>query len=150
MSSFNPEVFGKYYLVDKIAVGGMAEIFKAKTFSHGGFEKLLVIKRILSENEDFVSMFIDEAKISVSLQHANIVQIYDFGKLQENYFIAMEWIDGKDVKQMLRKLASRRKLLPEEFAVSISPEACKALDFAHHKGGRWASSTATSLPRTSW
>jgi serine/threonine protein kinase len=136
MSSFNPEVFGKYYLVDKIAVGGMAEIFKAKTFSHGGFEKLLVIKRILShlsENEDFVSMFIDEAKISVSLQHANIVQIYDFGKLQENYFIAMEWIDGKDVKQMLRKLASRRKLLPEEFAVYIAHEACKALDFAHHK-----------------
>jgi len=136
VAEFDPEVFGKYYLVDKIAVGGMAEIFKAKTFSHGGFEKLLVIKRILShlsENEDFVSMFIDEAKISVSLQHANIVQIYDFGKIHSNYFIAMEWIDGKDVKQILRKLASRRKLLPEEFAVHVAHEASKALDFAHRK-----------------
>jgi len=136
MPSFDPEVFGKYYLVDKIAVGGMAEIFKAKTFSHGGFEKLLVIKRILShlsENDDFVNMFIDEAKISVSLQHSAIVQIYDFGKIQDNYFIAMEWIDGKDVKQILRKLASRRKLLPEEFAVYIAHETCKALDFAHKK-----------------
>ncbi len=136
MPPYDPEVFGKYYLVDKIAVGGMAEIFKAKTFSHGGFEKLLVIKRILShlsENEEFVSMFIDEAKISVSLQHASIVQIYDFGKIQDNYFIAMEWVDGKDVKQILRKLASRRKLLPEEFAVFIAHETCKALDFAHKK-----------------
>jgi len=136
MPSFDTEVFGKYYLVDKIAVGGMAEIFKAKTFSHGGFEKLLAIKRILahlSENDDFVNMFIDEAKISVSLQHSAIVQIYDFGKIQDNYFIAMEWIDGKDVKQILRKLASRRKLLPEEFAVYIAHETCKALDFAHKK-----------------
>ena len=74
---FSPEAFGKYYLVDKIATGGMAEIFKAKSFSHAGFEKLLVIKRILqhhSENEDFVKMFIDEAKISVQLQHPNIVR----------------------------------------------------------------------------
>ena len=77
-SSFAPEAFGKYYLVDKIATGGMAEIFKAKSYSHAGFEKLLVIKRILehhSENEDFVKMFIDEAKISVQLQQKTMLII---------------------------------------------------------------------------
>ena len=133
---FSPEVFGKYYLVDKIATGGMAEIFKAKSYSHAGFEKLLVIKRILqhhSENEDFVKMFIDEAKISVQLQHPNIVHIYDFGKLHSNCYIAMECVDGKDVKQILRKLAERRKYLPEEYAVFIAHDALAGLDYAHKK-----------------
>jgi len=134
--SFQPESFGKYYLIDKVAVGGMAEVFKAKSFSHGGFEKLLVIKRILqhlSDNGDFVDMFIDEAKISVLLQHPNIVQIYDFGKIRENYFIAMECVEGKDLKIILRKLAERRKLLPTEYAVYIAHETCKGLDYAHKK-----------------
>jgi serine/threonine protein kinase len=123
-------------LIDKIAVGGMAEVFKAKSFSHGGFEKLLVIKRILqhlTDNQDFVHMFIDEAKISVELQHPNIVQIYDFGQIAQNYFIAMECVEGKDVKGILRKLAERRKLLPMEYAVYIAHEMCKGLDYAHKR-----------------
>lgn len=136
MSPFNPESFGRYFLVDKIAVGGMAEVFKAKTFSHGGFEKLLVIKRILehlSENDEFVEMFIDEAKISVELQHPNIIQIYDFGRIHHNYYIAMECVEGKDVKGILRKLAERRKLMPTEFAIYIAHEMCKGLDYAHKR-----------------
>jgi serine/threonine protein kinase len=144
MASFAPEAFGKYYLVDKIAVGGMAEIFKAKSFSHGGFEKLLVIKRILghlSDNDEFIEMFVDEAKISVTLQHPNIVQIYDFGRIRENYFIAMECVEGRDIKGILRKLAERKKLLPVEFAVYISHEMCKGLDYAHKK----ADNTGKSL-----
>jgi serine/threonine protein kinase len=135
-TGFSPEAFGKYFLVDKIAIGGMAEIFKAKSYSHAGFEKLLVIKRILqhhSENEDFVKMFIDEAKISVQLQHPNIVHIYDFGKLHSNCYIAMECVDGKDIKQILRKLAERRKYLPEEYAVFIAHDALAGLDYAHNK-----------------
>ncbi|MFZ5476053.1 MAG: protein kinase domain-containing protein [Myxococcota bacterium] len=135
-SAFEPHAFGKYYLVDRIAMGGMAEIFKAKTFGHGGFENTLVIKRILahlSDNEQFVRMFMDEAKVSVLLQHANIVRIYDFGKLRENYFIAMECVEGKDSKLILRKLAERRKLLPREFAVYVAMEAAKGLDYAHKK-----------------
>ncbi len=134
--AFTPDVFGKYFLLDKIAIGGMAEIFKAKTFSHGGFEKLLVIKRILahlSESEEFVQMFMDEAKVSVKLQHANIVQTYDFGRIQDNYFIAMECVEGKDIKALLRKLARQRKLLPAEFAVYVAHEVCKALDYAHRR-----------------
>jgi len=136
MTAFAPEAFGKYYLVDKIAVGGMAEIFKAKSYSHGGFEKLLVIKRILghlSDNDEFIEMFVDEAKISVTLQHPNIVQIYDFGRIRDNYFIAMECIEGRDIKGILRKLAERKKLLPVEFAVYIGHEMCKGLDYAHKK-----------------
>jgi serine/threonine protein kinase len=136
LASFQPESFGKYYLVDKIAVGGMAEIFKAKSFGHGGFEKLLVIKRILphiSEKEEFVEMFVDEAKVSVALQHANIIQTYDFGKVHDNWFIAMECVEGKDVKGLLRKLAQRRRLLPIEFAVYIAHETAKGLDYAHRR-----------------
>jgi tRNA A-37 threonylcarbamoyl transferase component Bud32 len=133
---FEPAEFGRYYLVDKIAVGGMAEVFKAKSYSERGFEKLLVIKRILdhlSDNDEFVEMFIDEAKISVELQHANIVQIYDFGKAGDNYYIAMECVEGKDVKSMLRKLARRRKLMPQEFAAYFAAEACRGLDYAHKR-----------------
>jgi len=136
LASFQPESFGKYYLVDKIAVGGMAEIFKAKSFGHGGFEKLLVIKRILphiSEKVEFVEMFVDEAKVSVALQHANIIQTYDFGKVHDNWFIAMECVEGKDVKGLLRKLAQRRRLLPIEFAVYVAHETAKGLDYAHRR-----------------
>jgi len=136
LTPFQPISFGRYFLIDKIAVGGMAEVFKAKSFSHGGFEKLLVIKRILqhlSDNEEFVDMFIDEAKISVELQHPNIVQIYDFGRIQENYFIAMECVEGKDIKDILRKLAEKRKLLPTEYSVYIAHEMCKGLDYAHKR-----------------
>jgi serine/threonine protein kinase len=136
MAAFQPEAFGRYYLVDKIAVGGMAEVFKAKSFARGGFEKLLVIKRILghlSDNEEFVAMFVDEAKISVELQHPNIVQIYDFGQIHENHYIAMECVDGKDLKGILRKLARRRQILPLEYAVYITHEMCKGLGHAHEK-----------------
>ena len=136
MSAFTPEAFGKYFLVDKIATGGMAEIFKAKTYSHGGFENLLVIKRILphiGENEDFIEMFIDEAKVSVALQHPNIVRIYDFGKILENYFIAMECVDGKDTRNCLRKLARKKSHLPPKFAAFIAHETAKGLHYAHTK-----------------
>ncbi len=135
-TSFEPQAFGRYFLVDKIAVGGMAEVFKAKSYAEGGFEKLLVIKRILghlSENEEFVEMFIDEAKISVELQHPNVVQIFDFGKSGDNWYIAMELVEGKDAKGILRRLARRRKLMPTEFAVLIAHEVCKGLDYAHKK-----------------
>ncbi|GDX81665.1 hypothetical protein LBMAG42_34760 [Deltaproteobacteria bacterium] len=131
-----PESYGKYFLIDKIAVGGMAEIFKAKTFGHGGFENLFVVKRILahmSDNEQFVQMFLDEARVTAVLQHANIVRVVDFGKIGTNYFLAMDCVEGKDSKLILRKLFERRKMLPREFAVYIAMEAAKGLDHAHKK-----------------
>jgi serine/threonine protein kinase len=136
LSSFKPQTFGKYFLIDKIATGGMAEIFKAKTYSHGGFENLLVIKRILShlgENKDFIEMFIDEAKISVALQHPNIIRVYDFGKILDNYFIAMECVDGKDARELLKQLARQRRLMPQRFAIFVAIEVCKGLEYAHTK-----------------
>jgi len=133
---FQPEAFGKYFLIDKMATGGMAEIFKAKTYSHGGFENLLVIKRILpsiSENPDFVEMFIDEAKVTVALQQSNIVRINDFGKIGENYFIAMECVDGKDVRNILRKLARRKEWLAPRFCAFIAHGVARGLHYAHTK-----------------
>lgn len=134
MADFTPRIYGKYYLIDRIAVGGMAEVYAAKSFSEAGFEKMLVIKRILSrysENRSFVSMFIDEAKISVALQHANVVQVYDFGKIKDNYYLAMEWVDGRDLKRLSGRLKERRESLPQDFAVYIAHEICKGLDYAH-------------------
>src|SRR5580698_10589202 len=98
-----PVPFGKYYLLERINVGGMAEVFKAKTFGVEGFERLLAVKRILpniAEDEEFITMFIDEAKIAVQLNHANICQIFDLGKADDAYFIALEFVQGKDLRAM--------------------------------------------------
>ncbi|HLG20431.1 MAG TPA: protein kinase, partial [Bdellovibrionota bacterium] len=122
--SFKTTVYGKYFLLDRIAVGGMAEVFKAKTFGVRGFERLLVIKRILphlSKDDEFVEMFIDEAKISVGLTHANICQVTDLGKIGDNYFIAMEYIDGKDLRAILKKCHQKelRLGIPQALFVGI-------------------------------
>ncbi len=133
---FEPQPFGKYVLIDKIATGGMAEIFKAKAYGHAGFENLIVIKRILphiGENAEFVEMFIDEAKVSVALQHPNIVRIFDFGKLIQNYFIAMECVEGKDTRNLLRKLSRKKQLIPHRFVAFIAHEVAKGLHYAHTK-----------------
>lgn len=135
-AAYVPEAFGKYYLIDKVAVGGMAEIFKAKTFGEGGFENLFIIKRIvthMSDNEQFIQMFLDEARITALLQHSNVVRIYDFGKIQSNYFLAMDFVDGKDVKHILRKMYGLGKQLHIQLAVYIAMEAAKGLDYAHKK-----------------
>lgn len=134
-SDFTPRIYGKYYLIDRIAVGGMAEVYAARSFSTGGFAKTLVIKRILerySNDAAFVSMFIDEAKISVGLQHGNVVQVYDFGKIKESYYLAMEWVDGRDLKRVFSKLSRRKEQMPVDFALYIAHEACKALQYAHN------------------
>src|SRR5690606_37954321 len=104
-----PIPFGKYYLLERVNVGGMAEIFKAKAFGVEGFERLLAVKRILAtiaEDESFINMFIDEAKIAGQLNHPNIAQIFDLGKVEDDYFIALEYIAGKDLKTIFER--SRR------------------------------------------
>lgn len=128
--------FGKYELLEKIAVGGMAEIFKARTKGVGGFEKYLAIKRILphlSENKDFIDMLINEAKIAVMLSHANIVQIYDLGKIDDSYFIAMEYIEGKDLRALMTRCDQIGMPLFIQHAIFIAIEACKGLEYAHSK-----------------
>src|SRR4026207_2299843 len=102
-----PIPFGKYYLLERINVGGMAEVFKAKTFGVEGFERLLAVKRILpniAEDEEFITMFIDDAKIAVQLQHGNVAQIFDLGKVDDSFFIAVEYVYGKDLRAIFDRL----------------------------------------------
>ena len=98
MSAHRPIEFGKYILLDRIAIGGMAEIFRAKATGVESFEKILAIKRIhpnMSDDKDFIKMFIDEAKIVGQLAHPNIAQIFELGRIEGHHFIAMEFIWGK-------------------------------------------------------
>jgi serine/threonine protein kinase len=131
-----PIPFGKYYLLDRINVGGMAEVFKAKAFGVEGFERLIAVKRILpsiAEDEEFITMFIDEAKISVQLQHANIAQIFDLGKVGESYFIAMEYVSGRDMRSLYDRMRKKKKTVPIPMAVYLVMKVCEGLDYAHNK-----------------
>jgi serine/threonine-protein kinase len=130
------EQFGRYILLERVAIGGMAEIFKAKAPGLGGFEKILAIKRLhprYSEDADFIEMLIDEARISVELSHSNIAQIFDLGKVDDHYYIAMEYIDGRDLYRCQKRLKDRRVQFPIDGAAYIAAEACGGLDFAHRK-----------------
>ncbi|MGI6395117.1 MAG: protein kinase domain-containing protein [bacterium] len=131
-----PRLYGKYYLLELINVGGMAEVFKAKMFGVEGFEKIVAIKKILpevAEDAEFIKMFIDEAKIAVRLQHPNIVQIFELGKIEESYFIAMELVNGKDLKTIRKRLRRVDLLMPVEQSAYIISQVCEGLDYAHRK-----------------
>src|SRR5262245_4303006 len=132
----NAERFGQYILVDRISAGGMAEVFKAKAEGIGGFEKMLAIKRIhrkYSEDDKFIKMMVDEAKIAVRLNHVNIAQIFDLGQIDGMYFIAMEFIDGRDLHKVLRRSQDMAKVLPIEASIFMVHEVCAGLDYAHNK-----------------
>ncbi|MBT9557267.1 MAG: serine/threonine protein kinase [Myxococcales bacterium] len=136
MSNQLPQPFGKYILLNKIAMGGMAEIFRAKTLGAEGFEKEVVIKRILphfTEDESFVTMFIDEAKVSSKLSHPNIVQIYDFDLLDGCYYISMEFVEGKDLKRVVDVGVKTGRGLTVAQMVHIGAETAKGLHYAHTK-----------------
>ncbi len=124
----------RYDVLDRIAVGGMAEVFLAKAYGAHGFEKTLAIKRILPElarDPEFEARFIAEAKVAVRLSHANVVQVLDFGRIGESLFIAMEFVDGLDLAAMLRKFKDEKRQVPLPAAFHIAIEIIRALDFAH-------------------
>ncbi len=132
------EEYGNYFLLEKIAVGGMAELFKAQQRGVQGFQKIVAIKRILphfSDNEDFVTMFIDEAKLAAQLTHPNIVQIFDLGKAGSSYYIAMEYVNGRDLRTMLKKVREYGTPIPEQVAAFVVMKVAAALDYAHRKRG---------------
>ncbi|MBI2376317.1 MAG: serine/threonine protein kinase [Deltaproteobacteria bacterium] len=131
-----PVPFGRYLLLERVAIGGMAEVYKAKAFGVEGFERLVAIKRILpnmSEDGDFVRMFIDEARIASHLAHQNIVQIYDLGKNDGVYFIAMEYVGGRDLRLLLDLFKKNKRIVDEPMACFIVARLCEALDYAHRK-----------------
>lgn len=131
---FAPTEFGRYLLTQRLAVGGMAEIFVAKIIGAMGFEKQVVIKRILPQlasDAEFLRMFVNEAKLVCNLEHPNIVQVIELGELSGQYFIAMEYVNGIDARQMWRTLAKRKQRLPGVLALFVVSEMLKGLDYAH-------------------
>ena len=128
--------YGPYELLERVAVGGMAEVFRAKRSGVEGFEKIVAVKRILShlsDNKEFVDMFIAEAKMVAGLTHPNIVQIFDLGRIEKTYYIAMEYIHGRDLRSILRRAKEKGLRLPLDLVVQIVSKVAWALEFAHRK-----------------
>ena len=130
------ERFGKYRLLYRIAVGGMAEIFVAQQEGMQGFSRKIVIKRIrpnLSSKETFVNMFLNEAKLAAQLNHSNIGQIYDLGRIGSSFFIAMEYVRGRDMRAVVRKAERRNIPFPLEYSLLVAREILEGLYYAHRK-----------------
>ena len=130
------ENYGSYQLIKRLATGGMAQIYLARQKGPEGFEKLLVVKRILphlAENADFVRMFLDEARIAARLNHPNIVQIFNLGAQDDTYFIAMEYIHGEDVRRVWKRADQKGAVMPIQLVCRVISEACSGLDYAHKK-----------------
>ncbi len=137
------QTFGKYQILDLIATGGMAEIYKAKLEGIGGFQRTFAIKRILpnlSQNSEYIAMLVDEAKVAGLLSHANIVQILDLGQVDGIWYIAMEYVDGQDLGGVLRRAHEKGLTLPVPHTVFVTIELLKGLEYAHGRqvmrGGR--------------
>lgn len=131
-----PQPFGQYTLLRRIAVGGMAEVYVAKTAGVAGFEKLAALKVIhprLSEDEHFTQMLVEEAKIAVLLTHVNIAQTLDLGLVDGTYYIAMEFVEGADAYRVMRRCSELRKAMPIDVAAFVAAEMCNGLDYAHRK-----------------
>jgi serine/threonine protein kinase len=130
-----PIGFGRYSLIDRLAMGGMAELFIATSPGEHGFQKKVVIKRLLPHlqgDETYTAMFIDEAKLTARLVHPKIAQTFELGKVDTSLYIAMEYIDGIDVLALLREFASRRRRVDPQLAAWICHEVLDALDYAHN------------------
>ncbi|MGD2113477.1 MAG: TonB family protein [Acidobacteriota bacterium] len=128
--------FGQYRLLDRIGVGGMAEVWKARMTGVEGFQKTVAIKKILAhltDSSDFVDMFIDEAKLAAQLNHANIIHIYDLGKIDGDYYIAMEYVEGENLRAILNAARKEGRPLPVGLALFIAAKLASALDYAHRK-----------------
>ncbi|MFZ9888758.1 MAG: serine/threonine protein kinase, partial [Myxococcota bacterium] len=128
-----PLPFGRYVLEERIAVGGMAEIFRARIDSEG-FAKRVCIKRItptLADQSHFISMFRDEASFAARMQHANIVQVFDFGEHEGTLYLAMEYVDGSDLRKLLERARHRSLRVRLGHALQIAIEVCRGLHYAH-------------------
>ncbi|HEX4353957.1 MAG TPA: serine/threonine-protein kinase, partial [Polyangiales bacterium] len=129
-----PRAFGKYLLFDRIGRGGMADIFLARLATEFGAARRVVVKQILPEftsDAGFTQALISEAKLAAQLSHTNIVRMLDLGRESGRLYIAMEYVEGFDLNQLLAQLSQRRLPLPAEFALFIVREVLAALDYAH-------------------
>jgi len=129
-----PKRIDRYEPLKKLATGGMAEIYLAKQSGLEGFEKVVVLKRILphlASDDEFVNMFLDEARIAAKLSHPNVVQIYDLGKADNTYYIAMEYVSGRNVQHLITKQQTLGGHLPVEHVCRIIAGVCDGLHYAH-------------------
>jgi len=127
--------FGQYVLEERIATGGMAEVYRARMMGVEGFQKTVAIKRILADqadNDEFVTMFIDEAKLAAQLKHGNIVDIYDLGKIDNSFYIAMEYVEGLDLRSILQRAREAGSTVPVPLALHVAALLAGALDHAHN------------------
>ena len=134
--NWRDDAFGPYQLIDRVAVGGMAEVFKAKRAGVEGFEKIVALKRILphlSENQEFLDMFVDEAKMVAGLSHPNIVQIFDLGRIESSYYIAMEYVHGRDLRTIMKRARNKGLRMPLDLSLRVVSQVCSALEYAHRK-----------------
>nr|PZM93196.1 MAG: serine/threonine protein kinase [Pseudomonadota bacterium] len=134
--SFKPELFGKFFLLQRLGAGGMAEIYRAKTAGAGGFEKELVVKRILpslSSDQQFIRMLINEAKLTVALTHPTIAQIYELGEVDGRYFISMEYVEGATLHEVMYLARHMGRPLGLEQSIYICLEVLRGLDYAHKR-----------------
>ncbi len=134
MSAIKPVRFDKYLLLDRIAFGGMAEVFRAKLIGAKGFEKPVVLKKMLphlTDEEDMVNHFIDEARLAALLKHENIIHIYDFGVVSNSFFIAMEYLFGKDLHLIIQKAIELDQSINLENILFIIAKVCEGLAYAH-------------------
>lgn len=128
------ENFGKYLLLEKLAAGGMAEVYLAKSNAANGLNKFVAIKRILpqySSNDDFIEMFKEEAKVAINLNHGNIVTIYDFGIEKRQFYLVMEFVEGRNLRQIINEIKKSNKVFSIDQAVFMIKEAAAGLDHAH-------------------
>lgn len=133
------EVFGRYELVERIDVGGMAEVFKAVQRGAAGFERVVAIKRILpsiAADPEIVRMFVEEAKLAVQLSHAGIAQVFDLGRVGDDYYIAMEHVDGASVLALLERHGARGARLPLGAVCHVLAQVADALHYAHSASDR--------------
>jgi eukaryotic-like serine/threonine-protein kinase len=129
----SPQAFGPYELTERINIGGMAEVFRAIDRTH---RRTVAIKRILpsiAEDDEFVQMFRDEAVIASQLDHPNIAKIYDVGKVDVSYYLALEFVNGKDLRTLFERAVKTRSALPVDFCIYVVVEASRGLDYAHQK-----------------
>jgi len=136
MPEAGPVTFGRYMLEARLARGGMGEVFLARMQGPAGFEKKVVIKRILphlAESTEFVERFLDEGRLVVQLTHGNIAQVFDMGNVDGTYFLAMEHVDGTDMRRFLRHLKSNKSQLPIGLALHIVSQSARGLSYAHSR-----------------
>ena len=128
------EQLGRYHLLNRIAFGGMAEIYRAKPFDATGHAHLVAVKRVLAhlaEDNDFIQMLVDEAKIAGRLKHPNIARVYEFARAHGEYFIAMEHVDGKDLRAIMERCRQEKRPMPPNHAAYVGGEMASALHAAH-------------------